>query len=689
MRRPTDDYCDSLYSTAYTERLCPDVVLRAFGKAYPAHRVILASQSAYFATLLRWVSWQPAAGAGQGAAAGAEWPGLPCHELVLGEDVTQSGFEWILEYFYASPHVAVTSDNAFDVLATAHYLGVTAVQTACVEFLAQHLDPHNLAACLQWATRADHGEASDLLVASCRRLLALRLPRNLAAWAPALVHIEPRTLLDIMSSDHLAVPTEYDRYELVKEVAKICASAAASASAAWGDAEEDAADGDGGGGGAAATTAAAAAAAGTLEVRRMLSSALRLSDEGLAGHLPLAGSRASSAGVPSPAGGGSLLASVAGSSDAGPASGASCRAFAMGTSPSPSASEASACADGGGSSSGSSALTSSQASSRSTVRLCEPGGGSAAAAAAEERGGEDGGAASSSGAAAASPSSPRQRPASDDGAVTGGPGPGSPADAAAAAAAAGAAACSRLLLHGAVRYEHLTVPQLMAIEAEGLVESEVLHSALWQRTRLDCRIHARGTAARPRSQASTSADGTAAEVAAAAPAPALSRSPTMGAAAPGTVDARLGPEPQPGRAFRVCWRLAAGALKKLQPRDMLQSEPHQHAGALWQLRLCRSDRSRGHLGLFVGRHLATSSAAAAAAAAAGCAAAAGQQPGGGPRVVSPARQLEVAAARPAAPGRPASRAPGTAAATARPSSAAAARYAPLVLVHGSRLGAAG
>ena len=48
-----------------------------------------------------------------------------------------AGFEWILEYFYASPHVAIASDNAFDVLAAAHYLGVTTVQTACVEFLSQ------------------------------------------------------------------------------------------------------------------------------------------------------------------------------------------------------------------------------------------------------------------------------------------------------------------------------------------------------------------------------------------------------------------------------------------------------------------------------------------------------------------------------------------------------------------------
>ncbi len=43
----------------------------------------------------------------------------------------------MLEYFYASPHVSIMNDNAFDVLAAAHYLGATVVQTACVEFLAQ------------------------------------------------------------------------------------------------------------------------------------------------------------------------------------------------------------------------------------------------------------------------------------------------------------------------------------------------------------------------------------------------------------------------------------------------------------------------------------------------------------------------------------------------------------------------
>ncbi len=43
----------------------------------------------------------------------------------------------MLSYFYASPHLVLTNDNAFDVLAAAHYLGATAVQGACVEYLSQ------------------------------------------------------------------------------------------------------------------------------------------------------------------------------------------------------------------------------------------------------------------------------------------------------------------------------------------------------------------------------------------------------------------------------------------------------------------------------------------------------------------------------------------------------------------------
>ncbi|EFJ50119.1 hypothetical protein VOLCADRAFT_89185 [Volvox carteri f. nagariensis] len=622
-------------------RLFPDVVLKAFGKAYPAHRVILASQSAYFATLWSWVSWQPASG--RGCYAEEEWSSLPSHDLVLGEDVTQKGFEWILEYFYASPTVIITSENAFDVLAAAHYLGVIAVQTACVEFVAQHLDPHNLAACLLWATRADHGEASDMLASSCRRLLALRLPQNLSAWAPALARIEPRILLDIMSSDHLAVPTEYDRYELVKEVAKICAAAAAAApsgalaaAAATTAAEETAGGGAEGGAdgaiGAGGDGHSGGGASGTLEVQRMLTSALRLSDEGLAGHLELARS-CSSAGLPCPGlpptvaaakepataaasasaavdctlprrclSSSASLGSVAGDadSDASLVGSASPAASALGTSSSECTSVDVA-----------SVLTSSQASSRSTLRLCEL----AVPTTPEEHRIEDAvtdtaGKAPCKNAtvvvATAAVSSPPLRSHKTQGSndssdvvdvpqraismVTAG------SSVAATTAAAAVAACARMLLHEAVRYEHLTVPQLMAVMGEGLVPANVLHTALWERTRLDVEVHARS------SQAAAATGERAGTHSIAGGAGGGSRSGRVDAAEAVPVGALV--RPLRFRAFRMCWRLPCGALRKLQPKDVLQSDLHQHAGSLWHLRVCCSDRSRDHLGLFVGRHLA-------------------------------------------------------------------------------------
>lgn len=50
-----------------------------------------------------------------------------------------------------------------------------------------------------------------MLGAACRRLLALRLPAELGAWGPALPHIEPRCLVEIVGCDQLAVAGEYER----------------------------------------------------------------------------------------------------------------------------------------------------------------------------------------------------------------------------------------------------------------------------------------------------------------------------------------------------------------------------------------------------------------------------------------------------------------------------------------------
>lgn len=130
-------------------------------------------------------------------------------------------------------------------------------------------------------------------------------------------------------------------------------------------------------------------------------------------------------------------------------------------------------------------------------------------------------------------------------------------------ATAAALAASRLaLLCEAVRFEHFTVPQLMAVQAEGLVPPALLHAALWQRTCLDLHIHQRATAAAP-----DGAGGGAASL----------DTPRAGQ------QAQQQGLQQGHRPFRMCWRLHCGAIKKLAAGDMLQSEPQQYAGALWQV----------------------------------------------------------------------------------------------------------
>ncbi|KAG2443607.1 hypothetical protein HXX76_001958 [Chlamydomonas incerta] len=773
--RDLEGFCNRLSSR---RDLHPDIELVAFGRRYPAHRVILASQSTYFDVLLRWLGERSLSSVSCRAPHSGDdtaQDGPPQRQLALGEDVTQKGFEWILDYFYASPHTGITGDNALDVLAAAHYLGVGPVQSACVNFLAQHLDPTNLGACLAWATRADHGEASDMLGAACRRLLALRLPAELGAWGPALPHIEPRCLVEIVGCDQLAVAGEFERYQLVKRVAELCAASPASGTrrSSLDDQEQQqqaarhSSNSSGTGSSGGASAAAAGAPGGARDSRRasgaggaaaedgseggapggrdegeaalqlLLSSALNLpEDDRLARHLQLlrpcsppagAGPSASApaaclesqlvyagAAQPSvllppqlpalrlqpargadgiinepaartsafmlpgscesvPAGGALLCASP---SDCGSVLGSSGFGGAFG---------GGRAVGGGGagmntleSSSTTTVGCSSTASARNTLRIWDSlGFGVCEAASGEGEGEGDSGRARSSGglgrgvasfpssdsvnlaplygsegvgleedvvgapltadrpggavhlpglvglevtdadvAAAAPPPqhqqrSPRHEPIPvQQPQQQHSPAPSTAALAPAlninissnsAASAAASLAASRLaLLCEAVRFEHLTVPQLMAVQAEGLVPPALLHAALWQRTCLDLQIHQRGAAA------------AAAAAAGAAASPAGAGSAALGTPRAGQQPQQGQQPPQGHRPFRMCWRLRCGALKKLAAGDMLQSEPQQYAGAMWQVRLtCRDkDASRGHLGLYLGRHLAPTGSAA-------------------------------------------------------------------------------
>lgn len=77
---------------SYLRRVCPDIILRAFGNEYPAHRVILASGCEFFARALG-PNWRRHYGmpGGVDSVTNSDPAGVPYHDLVLGEDVTQTG----------------------------------------------------------------------------------------------------------------------------------------------------------------------------------------------------------------------------------------------------------------------------------------------------------------------------------------------------------------------------------------------------------------------------------------------------------------------------------------------------------------------------------------------------------------------------------------------------------------------
>jgi hypothetical protein len=124
----------ALFSKGYLEKQCPDVILRAWGEDYPAHKIILLSQSAFFE-----YSFDFSADKSQGSTplSGAESEihrdrpcpsghgNIPVVDSAFGEDVTKEGFEFVLEYLYLNSTLKLCSENVLEVMSSALFFQVS------------------------------------------------------------------------------------------------------------------------------------------------------------------------------------------------------------------------------------------------------------------------------------------------------------------------------------------------------------------------------------------------------------------------------------------------------------------------------------------------------------------------------------------------------------------------------------
>lgn len=139
--------CDSQFSRAFlemnslrqTEQLC-DVVLEVEGETVTAHRVVLASLSAYFRAMFT----QQMAESKQ--------------RLITINGVDSSTLKSLVEYAYTAT-IDISEDNVQSILSAASVLQFQEVKQACSEFLRRQLDTDN---CLGIKVFAEAHGCNDL-----------------------------------------------------------------------------------------------------------------------------------------------------------------------------------------------------------------------------------------------------------------------------------------------------------------------------------------------------------------------------------------------------------------------------------------------------------------------------------------------------------------------------------------------
>jgi hypothetical protein len=132
-----DQTAASLFLKGYVDKQCPDVILRAWGKDYAAHKILLLSQSEYFEKQLS--SYPDGLDKSQGSThlSGADSDihkdrpcpsghgDIPVVDSAFGDDVTKKGFEFVLEYLYCSSALKLCSENVLEVLSSALFFQVS------------------------------------------------------------------------------------------------------------------------------------------------------------------------------------------------------------------------------------------------------------------------------------------------------------------------------------------------------------------------------------------------------------------------------------------------------------------------------------------------------------------------------------------------------------------------------------
>ncbi|KAK9237261.1 hypothetical protein V1525DRAFT_360936 [Lipomyces kononenkoae] len=189
-----DGLAEFLYTRGFLQGTCSDVTIRAFGRDYALHRLIL-DRSPFFSMLFS-----------------GPWRDALCETLELSitddPNMTQEAFDLAIARLYGHCDPIAETKHAMSLLAVASFLDMQDLIESSVGLIIRSLTVNNLSEVLRFAMNNNYGAASTRLVNSCKNILYCDgWEMGVEKWDG----IPTAIAAEIVSGNPFFVPTEWDR----------------------------------------------------------------------------------------------------------------------------------------------------------------------------------------------------------------------------------------------------------------------------------------------------------------------------------------------------------------------------------------------------------------------------------------------------------------------------------------------
>nr|CAG8434000.1 13825_t:CDS:2 [Entrophospora candida] len=194
--------CRHIYSRGLVDGSGSDVTIKAFGKDYLLHRIILY-QNPYFSVLLEG-PWKES--------------GQKAIELKFDDvNITREAFEIALGRLYGRLDEYILPNRVLNLLATASFLDLQDLCEMCVEVILRDIKDDTVVHYLTFATTHFYGSHSEKITESCFTYLCREGYDNNKLKA-AFLTLPVEWLKKIIESDAFWVPSEYERYLFTRDI---------------------------------------------------------------------------------------------------------------------------------------------------------------------------------------------------------------------------------------------------------------------------------------------------------------------------------------------------------------------------------------------------------------------------------------------------------------------------------------